>query len=438
MRLAAFSAFFLTRRRQKWCWVGGLLALLATAFAQASPATDLYRAATQEIENNYYGWSAQDFHKLQLRYARVLDSRCQSERLTCSYATGREVLSQLLTEFGDEHTYVRDPVSAARYRETESVKPGPRTGMRVVRVEGGLLVASVQPGSVADRIGVRRLDLLTEVSGQAAGRRGGQDAPIGPNELAQLEREAQPFTVTLRRAGQEDLHLVLAPGLLTPSELPSVVWAGEGGQVALVDIPSFLPGNTAAEFLAQVRQLQGAGVKDLIVDLRFNSGGSLQQCVAAASIFGPTVYNANYRVGGFSYTGLNGQESRYFDTVFAPPEQKLWRGKAAVLIGPDTASCAEVFAYYAQRAGVRLVGAPTKGVANSGIALSNLPDGGMLAVTVFRGYAPDDTPLPARLLPDVTAPLDIPELGRSGSDTGLQAALHALGYAPAEAAKSPP
>ena len=150
------------------------------------------------------------------------------------------------------------------------------------------------------------------------------------------------------------------------------------------------------------------------------------QCVAAASIFGPVVYNANYRVGGFSFTGLNGGVGRYLETVFAAPDQRVWTGAAAVLVGPDTASCAEVFSHYAQSYGVKVVGEPTTGVGNSGVLLRNLPDGGVVAVTAFRAYASGDRPLPARVVPDLAAPLDIGLLTTTGRDSGLEAALAAL------------
>lgn len=163
---------FLSRR-----WQPALLVLALHGWGAASPATDLYAAATREIRDNYYGWSKRDFRSLDLQYQRLLAKRCAPDQEQCSYDTGRRVLTELLTAFGDEHTYVRDPDSTALYREQEQDKPVPRSGVRLVRAEGGLLVVSVRPGSPADRAGVHRFDLLTQVGGQEAGRRGGQDLP---------------------------------------------------------------------------------------------------------------------------------------------------------------------------------------------------------------------------------------------------------------------
>lgn len=429
-------------RVSRWRRLGAALltgATLAATNAAASPASDLYAAATKAVRDNYHGWSTQNFRSLETQYARHLARACEPQGEACSYDTGRAVLSELLADFGDAHTYVRDPEGAARYRESEQERVVPRTGLRLARVQGGLLVASVAAGSPADLLGVRRFDLITQVNGQAVGGPipTGQVAPagdFGPNDFARLERTGQAIDLTLRRAGEAEQTVKVIGLPLPASDRPAPVWAGAEGRVAVIDLPSFLSTDTAAAFLAQVRQLQAAGVRSLIVDLRFNGGGNLQQCVAAASIFGPVVYNASYAVGGFSYSGLDGREGAYLDTVFASPSRRVWNGPAAILIGPDTASCAEVFAYYAQKGGARLVGEATKGVANSGVLLRNLPDGGLIAVTVFRGYASGDVALPARLTPDVPAPLDIDLLTTQGRDTGLEAALIVLG----EAVTSPP
>ena len=51
-------------------------AALVLGAAQASPATDLYTAATRAVRDIYYGWSTQDFAALDRRYAQVLAERC--------------------------------------------------------------------------------------------------------------------------------------------------------------------------------------------------------------------------------------------------------------------------------------------------------------------------------------------------------------------------
>ncbi|CAM3177496.1 S41 family peptidase [Deinococcus deserti] len=394
--------------------------------ASASPATDLYSAATSAVKRDYFGWATADFSALAREYEAVLAERCAPQGETCDYGTGRAVLTELFKAFGDAHTNVRDPEGAQRLNEVTQDRAVPRTGVRVVRVEGGLLVASVMPGSPAHAAGLRRLDLLPMVNGEAAGKRNSENAPVGPVEFVRLERAGQPIRVTLRRAGEPERELLLSSDVLKARDVATLSWVGSDGKTALIDLPTFLSSDASELFLAKVREAQAAGARRLIVDLRFNSGGSLTQCVAAASTFEPVRYKSQFQVGSYTYIGVNGKSVSALGRVFTPADARIWKGPVAVLVGPNTASCAEVFSFFAQKAGAVTVGELTRGVGNSGVLFSPLPDGGVLSVTVLKAFTADGQPLPERVIPLVVAPTDVALLSAEGRDSTLEAALSAL------------
>ncbi|GAA5532665.1 S41 family peptidase [Deinococcus aluminii] len=403
------------------------LAFLTSLPAGASPATDLFGAATRAVQQQYYGWSTVDRTQLGEKYAAVLAEKCAPQGDACDYATGRAVLNDMFSELGDAHTNIRDAEGAERLAEVSQNRAVNRTGVRVVRVAGGLLVVSVMPGSPAEQAGLRRFDLLTEVNGQAAGKDAdGKNLAVGSNEFIRLERAGAPLNVTLRRAGQPDHPLTLPTARLQARDEPNLTWTGPDGKTALIDYPSFLASDSAALFLKSVAQAQAGGAAALVVDLRYNGGGSLQQCVAAASIFGPVVYKTREQGLSYTYAGLRGEPVFPFLARAAGPGWALWRGPLAVLVGPNTASCAEVFAYYAHKAGAVVVGEKTRGVGNSGVVFEPMPDGGVLSVTILRAYSEADEPLPAAITPDVAAPTDVSALTAQGRDTTLEAALTAL------------
>lgn len=403
------------------------LALFAALPAGASPATDLFGAATHAVEGQYYGWSTVDRTQLGRKYAAVLAEKCAPQGDACDYATARTVLNDMLGELGDPHTNLRDAEGAERLAEISQNRAVNRTGARVVRVTGGLLVVSVVPGSPAEQAGLRRLDLLTEVNGQAAGKdTGGKNLPVGPNEFIRLERVGAPLHVTLRRAGQPDRELTLLTARLQARDEPALSWTGPDGKTALIDYPSFLPNDSAELFLKRIGEAQVGGAKALVVDLRYNGGGSLNQCVAAASTFALVLYKTRWQGGSYTYAGLRGEETFAFLARLARPDWGLWRGPLAVLVGPNTASCAEVFTYYARKAGAIVVGEKTRGVGNSGVIFEPMPDGGVLSVTVLRAYTDAGDPLPAAIMPDVSAPTDVAVLSTEGRDTTLEAALTVL------------
>ncbi|WP_234008996.1 S41 family peptidase [Deinococcus sp. NW-56] len=405
---------------------------LSLGLAGASPATDLYGSATQALETRYFGWATADRADLTRRYADVLAERCAPQGDACDYATARAVLGDLLTELGDPHTNVRDPEGAERLREVSENRAVPRTGVRTARVVGGLLVVSVMPGSPADLAGVRKFDLFTRVNGEVPGKdAGGKNLPLGPNEFVTLERRAAPLPVTLRRAGVPDRDLTLETAPLQARDEPTLGWVNaEGaGRVAVIDFPSFLPQDSSELFLKRLTEAQTGGASALVVDLRYNGGGSLGECVAAASVFAPVIYQSRWEGGTSSYGGVRGQEVRPAVARAAAGNLNVWRGPTAVLVGPGTASCAEVFSHFARGAGAVVVGEATRGVGNSGVQFLPLPGGHLLSLTVLRAFDAAGQPLPAALTPDVAAPADLTALTTRGEDTTLSAALRRLAAA---------
>ena len=469
-----------------------LLCALSLPAAAASPATDLFRAASGALSANYYGWSETDRPALISRYAATLDARCAGHAEACTFDQGRAVVKEMLLQLHDPHTNIRDAEGAERLREVQDDLTVPRTGLRVVKTPLGLLVVGVMPGSPAEAAGVRRFDLLTSVNGQpAVGRQaaaGGQKAAIEqttagiqgpvPGDAAQddtsqaasgqadavppetetagapsavdpaafvrLERQQRPIALSVSRAGRT-LALTLQTAPLKARDVPILSWQpGAGGPVAVIEYPTFLPADSADLFLSALRRAQAGGAAGLVIDLRYNGGGRLDQCVQAASAFMPTLYQARWLPAGtpgsnqakqasWEYAALNGQiasPSSVRKALSSPLADQattaLWHGPVALLIDGNTASCAEVFGHFAHAAGGLLVGQPTKGVMNSGVNFFPLPDHGVMSVTMLRAYDLSGQALPDHLQPDLDVPADLEALTAQGQDTTLQAALGAV------------
>gem|GEM_PF-1197718 len=406
--------------------------LAGVGLALASPATDLFQAATRTLTANYYGWSDADRPALIAQYAATLDADCAPVAESCSYDQGRAVLKDMLAQLHDAHTSVRDAEGAERLREVQDDLTVPRTGLRVVKTPLGLLVVGVSPGSPAELADLRRFDLLVAV-GDLAVTEGRAD----PAAFVRLERQAAPITVSVQRAGQSPRAVTLTPAPLKARDVPILSWQQTpAGRVAIIQYPTFLPGDSAELFLKTLRQAQGAGAAGLVVDVRYNGGGRLDQCVQAASAFEPTFYQARTlgsqgRLNTWDYAAIGGEGSapgrvRELLSASRALPAPLWTGPTAILMDENTASCAEVFGYFARQAGVVLVGQPTKGVMNSGVSFFPLPDQGVLSVTMLRAYDLSGHPLPGRLEPDVNVPADLAALTGQGQDTALQAALGAV------------
>ena len=368
----------------------------------------------------YYGWSAADRPALVAKYAAELQTRCQATGEACSFEAGREVLERMFDELHDDHTSVRDAETAQRLLEVQNDLSVPRTGARIIKQPEGLLVVGIQAGSPAESAGLKLYDLIKTVNGQAAGKDKAVDSLI----FVRLERTAAPMTLTVQRPGVAPISLDLTPQLLKARDEPTLSYPQPGA--ALITLPTFLSGDSAQLFLKKVDEAKAAGARELIIDLRYNGGGRLDQCVAAASIFKPVLYQARFRGGSWSYGGLNGEQAPAL-SVRLDHESRIWNGPAAVLVGENTASCAEVFTFFAQKSGVKAVGTPTKGVGNSGVSFYSTPDQGILSLTMLRAYDENGAPLPDHITPDIVAPTDLAALTSRGDDTTLDAALKLLG-----------
>ncbi|GAA4004888.1 S41 family peptidase [Deinococcus rubellus] len=397
-----------------------LLSSAQASPAQTSPAAELFNRASDLFQSEYYGWSDEDRSTLVSQYAAELQTRCAPEGEACSFETGRAVLTEMFDHFHDDHTSVRDAETAQRLMEIQNDLSVPRTGARVIKQPEGLLVVGVQAGSPAEQAGVKLYDLITSVNGEVAGK----DQAVDSLAFVRLERAAQPLALVIQRPGTASLNLSITPTEMKARDEPSLSYPAPG--VALINFPTFLSGDSAPLFLERIKEAQATGAHDLIIDLRYNGGGRLDQCVAAASIFKPVVYQARFRGGGWSFGGLGGEQAPALSARIDHTSH-VWNGPAAILVGENTASCAEVFTFFAQKTGVKVIGTATKGVGNSGVNFFPLPDHGILSLTMLRAFDETGAALPDHITPDISAPTDIQALIKSGNDTTLDAALKALG-----------
>jgi len=229
----------------------GLLAgLTLSGPALASPATDLFQKASSLLLGEYYGWSTTDRPALVQQYRTVLDARCAPLGDTCDYSEGRAVVKDMLAQLHDEHTGIRDAEGAERLREVQEDLTVPRTGLRVTRTPLGLLVVGVLPGSPADTAGLHRFDLVTQVNGSVTA--GDSADPIA---FVRLERQGNPVTLRVQQPGQppRDLNVPTAP--LKARDVPVLGWRDvPGGRVAVIQYPTFLPGDSADLFRRALAQ----------------------------------------------------------------------------------------------------------------------------------------------------------------------------------------
>jgi carboxyl-terminal processing protease len=220
--------------------------------------------------------------------------------------------------------------------------------------------------------------------------------PVRGKSAADLVRmmRGEPNTkvlLTVRRKTQEKLlYFRLTRQIIN---VASVASKGLKGGVGYLRIKTFQTG-THAELLDQIKKLREAAhgqLSGVILDLRNNPGGLVNEATAVADEFLPS---------GIIFTTR--RRGRIVDDLRAGGSGALRRGPVVVLVNEYSASAAELVAGALQdnkRAPV--VGAPTFGK-GSVQTIVDLPGGAGLRLTTLRYYTPSGRPIQAQgVRPDI-------------------------------------
>jgi carboxyl-terminal processing protease len=245
-------------------------------------------------------------------------------------------------------------------------------GLSVVPVKQGLRAAKVFPRSPADEAGIEPGDVVVSVDGESIAGKSSTEATAkikGP--------EGTRVTVGVRDGGSGKLRkLTLTRAEVTLPNVSSRIDTVDGRKLGYVRMLSFSEG-VHGQLANAVRKVEREGAKGIVLDLRGNPGGLLEEAVLSAGVFlpqGEVVVSTQSRSEGHSV----------HETVGEP----LPRRPLAVLIDRDTASAAEILtAALADDGGATVVGTRSygKGVFQEEQGLAN---GGALKLTVGEYFTP--------------------------------------------------
>lgn len=368
-------------------WLGGHPAKMPPALRDVfvDESAGLTAEASEAIEDNYYRSVAQ---------SSLIDSSLQG------------MVRGLRRRYHDRFSDYFSPQSLARFtEEIEGRFSG--IGLTVTGAKDGLRVESVFKGSPAERAGIEVGETIVSVDGRSI-------AGLDSNAATALIKGPEGSEVTVGVSGSkgaETRQVRLTRAQISVPVLSSKLETVDGKKLGYARLATFSEGAHGALRQA-VRKLQGQGAKGLVLDLRGNGGGLLEEAVLSASIFLPkdeTVVSTDSRTQGHAVYKTEGGSL---------PELPI-----VVLIDRNTASAAEILtAALADDAGAKTVGTRSygKGVFQQEVDLSN---GGALKLTVGEYFTPDGTNLAGKgIHPDVSA-RDLPG---TEPDEALERALTLL------------
>lgn len=242
-------------------------------------------------------------------------------------------------------------------------------GLQVQAKDDSIVVVDVFEDSPSKKAGVLPKDIIEKVEGK----------DVTGKELEKAVslmkgKEGTEVTLTLYREGKGNFDVKLKR-----AKINLVTVKGEvlGDNVGYIQVTMF-DENTAKNFTNKLKELQDKGIKSLIVDLRGNPGGLLDECVDMVSNFVPA-------------------DKVIVSTIDKYNNKKEYKSKGGIAIGlpltiltnEGTASASEIFsgAIRDYKIGT-LVGKKTfgKGVVQTMI---DTGEGTALKVTVSKYYTPN-------------------------------------------------
>jgi carboxyl-terminal processing protease len=299
-----------------------------------------------------------------------------------------------VTDAIDEFSYYVPPTQMGAYKSFVDTEDN-GLGMIVTKRYGyGYVIAPIE-GSPAEKAGIESGDFIETIDGQSTQK-------LATWQIRTALNQKRPVKLQILRNGETSRETVtVTPQSFHPVAVASETYSG----VAYVKVPFFEEG-TAGQFRTSLEEIRKRGTRKLIVDLRGNAGGAVEEAIAAAD---------DLLTSGL-ITAVEGRKA----------EPKKWQadratsydGELEVLTDTSTAAGAEIFAA-AIRGNNRgkVVGVTTYGKAIVQRFIP-LPSGGGVQMTIGHYTTPDLKVIgDAGVKPDVIVDLSAQAL-RSGEDKG--------------------
>lgn len=270
-----------------------------------------------------------------------------------------------------------------------------------------ILIIGVMKGSPAEQAGLMPGDIIEKVDGIEC--KGSEMTEASSKIKGQ---EGTKASLDIKR-GEEDLHFDIERKQI---EVPQVASEVLDDNIGLIGISSFSE-DAAKHFEDQYKELKQKGITSLIIDLRNNGGGIVDEALKIGELFSKKGDKLLIKKGN------NDKE----DITFAKQDVTV-DIPVVVLVNEYSASASEILAgILRDNASIKLIGKNTYGKGVIQIAFT-LPDGSGLKVTTDEYFTPNESKInEVGLKPDIEVELNSDSfVVEKKDDTQLQKAIEIL------------
>ena len=374
--------------------VCGLALFLGGLWLGGHPA-DLPSGVRDKFVNDEDATKAELIDELEDRFYKKVDRD----------ALEKASLKGIVKALGDKFSHYLTPEEAKLLEQTTTGQFS-GVGMSVDEHKKGLVVQKVFKGTPAEREGVKKGDLITNVDGKPLA---GKSARVATALIK--GKPGSEVTLTVVTPGSKPRKITATREKIKIPVVESRMETVGGVKVGVVQLAEFSAG-AHAQVRDAIDKLLARGAKGIVLDLRGNGGGLVREAVLVSSVFldnGPIV----------STKGRTQSEQK-FDAIGDAIDKDI---PVVVLVDRGTASASEIVTgALRDRKRAKVVGTRTfgKGVFQE---IAPLKNGGALDVTVGRYYTPSGDPVSTKGLAAEIKAVDNP---KTKKDEALPKALDEL------------
>lgn len=307
----------------------------------------------------------------------------------------------------DRYSYF---MSASEYEEMQQEYEGHYGGIGIVITmrDNKLTIVSPIKNTPGEKAGLRAGDIISAIDGE-------ETAEMSQMKAVNMMRgeENTDVTLTIKRGDEDPFDVEITRKDI---EVPYVETEMKTEEIGYISLSQFIE-DVGTDVEKAVADLKEQGARGIILDLRNNPGGLLNESVNVASVFLNKGVVVSVRQKDETERVLDVNQDIDSDTQIP----------LIVLINKGSASASEIVAGAVQdydRA--KLMGTTTfgKGVVQSVVPLK---DGSALSLTTARYYTPDGNYIHEKgIEPDLEVELDLEAAQEDGSDNQLDKAVEEM------------
>ena len=313
----------------------------------------------------------------------------------------------MMNSLGDPYSTFMDSKEAEEFNTTVSGEYK-GIGATIGLIDGNATVVDIFDGSPADKAGIKLEDIIIRVNGTEV-------KGMELDKVVSLIKEKSQAELVIKR-GEEEKTITIKLGNVEIPSVVSEIIERDGKQIGLIAVSVFAA-NTYEQFNEELKALEDKSIDSLIIDVRDNPGGHLDQVTKVLSLF-MDKKKVIYQVQ------VNKKKTKVYSVTNEKREYDI-----AILINGSSASASEILAAAMKESyGATLIGKKSygKGTVQKEYTLSN---GASIKYTIEQWLTPKGNSINGEgVSPDVDVELESKyyETYLEEDDNQLQAAIDEL------------